>query len=625
MKIVLIAPYRDLLETAITVKKDLNVDIELELGDLSEGVKVAREWEKKGVDIIISRGGTYQLIKESVSVPVVEIKVSAFDILRQFKGLIGCKEIIGVAGYKNVIYGCEVIGEILDLNLIKVVIEKEEEGLRQVAAAKEKGVSLIIGDTIGAYSAKRLGLKSRLITSGKEAVAAAVSESFRLAQALKAEKEKAEQIRTIVDFVHDGIIAIDKEGRVSIYNRMAEKIFKRPPAEAVGRKVETVVPNTRLYEVIETGKPQIGELQEVLGTMITTNRVPIVVGNEVVGAVATFQDVTMLQKVEQKIRRQLADRGLVAMYTFDDIIYSSEKMKDVVNQAKKYALLDSTVLIFGETGTGKELFAQSIHNASRRKNGPFVAINCAALPENLLESELFGYAEGAFTGARKGGKAGLFELAHGGTIFLDEIGEMPPGLQSKLLRVIQERRVMRIGDDRLIPVDVRIICATNRELVEMIKQGKFRVDLFYRINVLQINIPPLRERKEDLDVLVPHFIKKYSLGCGKYINGLTSRAMDFLKTFNFPGNVRELESIIERACALCEGTLIDVGDIRFYQREESDVMPKMESHDIKPLEEIEREYIAKAIRLAGGNLSEAARKLGVNRTTLWRKLKENKK
>jgi PAS domain S-box-containing protein len=625
MKIVLIAPYRDLLETAITVKKDLNVDIELELGDLSEGVKVAREWEKKGVDIIISRGGTYQLIKESVSVPVVEIKVSAFDILRQFKGLIGCKEIIGVAGYKNVIYGCEVIGEILDLNLIKVVIEKEEEGLRQVAAAKEKGVSLIIGDTIGAYSAKRLGLKSRLITSGKEAVAAAVSESFRLAQALKAEKEKAEQIRTIVDFVHDGIIAIDKEGRVSIYNRMAEKIFKRPPAEAVGRKVETVVPNTRLYEVIETGKPQIGELQEVLDTMIATNRVPIVVGNEVVGAVATFQDVTMLQKVEQKIRRQLADRGLVAMYTFDDIIYSSEKMKDVVNQAKKYALLDSTVLIFGETGTGKELFAQSIHNASRRKNGPFVAINCAALPENLLESELFGYAEGAFTGARKGGKAGLFELAHGGTIFLDEIGEMPPGLQSKLLRVIQERRVMRIGDDRLIPVDVRIICATNRDLVEMIKQGKFREDLFYRINVLQINIPPLRERKEDLDVLVPHFIKKYSLGCGKYINGLTSRAMDFLKTFNFPGNVRELESIIERACALCEGTLIDVGDIRFYQREESDVMPKMESHDIKPLEEIEREYIAKAIRLAGGNLSEAARKLGVNRTTLWRKLKENKK
>ncbi|TYP56172.1 PAS domain S-box-containing protein [Thermosediminibacter litoriperuensis] len=624
VKIVLIAPYKDLLEIAMKVKKDLDVDIELELGDLSEGVKVAREWEKKGVDVIVSRGGTYQLIKESVSAPVVEIKVSAFDILRQFKGLIGYQQIIGVAGYKNVIYGCEVIGEILNLNLIKVVIEKEEEGPQQVAAAKEKGVSLIIGDTIGAYSAKKLGLESRLITSGKEAVAAAVNEAFRLAHALQAEKEKAEQIRTIVDFVHDGIIAVDKEGVISTYNRMAEKIFKKPTAEAIGRKIETVVPNTKLYEVMKTGKPQVGELQEVSDTMIATNRVPIVVGNEVVGAVATFQDVTMLQKVEHKIRRQLADKGLVAVYKFDDIVFSSEKMKDAVNQAKKYARLDSTVLMVGETGTGKELFAQSIHNASRRKNGPFVAINCAALPENLLESELFGYAEGAFTGARKGGKAGLFELAHRGTIFLDEIGEMPPGLQSKLLRVIQEKRVMRIGDDRLIPVDVRIICATNRDLVKMIKQGKFREDLFYRINVLQINIPPLRERKEDLDVLVPHFIKKHSPGCGKYIKGITSGAMELLKTLNFPGNVRELESIIERACALCEGTLIDVGDIKFYYREESDTPPEKESYErIKPLEEVEKEYIVKAIKLTGGNLSEAARKLGVNRTTLWRKLKKN--
>ena len=622
MKIVLIAPYRDLLETAREVKKDLDVDVELELGDMSEGVKVARDWEKRGADVIISRGGTYQLIRDSVSVPVVEIKVSAFDILRQFQGLIGGKETVGVAGYKSVIYGCEVIGEILNLNLVTIIIEKEEEGLRQVAAAQEKGVSLIIGDTVGAHSAEKIGLKSRLITSGKQAVAAAVNEAFRLAYALKAEKERAEQIKTIVDFVHDGIIAVDKEGRISIYNRTAEKIFNKPRFEVLGQKVETVIPNTKLYEVMRTGKSQIGELQEVSETRIATNRVPITVGDEVVGAVATFQDVTMLQKMEQKIRRQLVDKGLAAVYKFEDIVFSSEKVRDAVNQAKRYALLDSTVLIFGETGTGKELFAQSIHNASRRKNGPFVAINCAALPENLLESELFGYAEGAFTGARKGGKAGLFELAHRGTIFLDEIGEMPPGLQSKLLRVIQERRVMRIGDDRLIPVDVRVICATNKDLAAMIKQDKFRADLFYRINVLQINIPPLRARKDDLDVLVPHFIRKHSLGCGKRIKGITSGAMDLLRTLGFPGNVRELESIIERACALCRGTLIDTGDIRFYYREETDTAPEKESYKIKPLAEMEKEYIVKAIKLTGGNLSEAARKLGVNRTTLWRKLKK---
>jgi PAS domain S-box-containing protein len=627
MKIGLIAPYRDLLDMALNVKNELGVDIRIELGDLSEGVKVAKEWEKEGFDVIISRGGTYQLIKEAVSVPVVEIKVNAYDILRQFKGLLGYKEVIGVAGYKNVIYGCEVIGEVLNLNIVKIVIEKEEIGPKQVKEAKEKGIKIIIGDTIGARSAKELGLESRLITSGKEAIASAVNEAFRLAEAIKAEKERTEKIKTIVDFVHDGIIAVDKEGRISIYNRMAEGIFKLPSDMVLGKKVEKVIPNTKLYEVLKTGKPQIGQLQKVSDTMIVTNRVPVIVNDEIVGAVATFQEVAALQKVEHSIRRKLSDRGLVAEYSFDDILYKSKKMDDVIKQAQKYALLDSTVLIVGETGTGKELFAQSIHNASLRKNGPFVAVNCAALPENLLESELFGYVEGAFTGAVKGGKAGLFELAHGGTIFLDEIGEMPVGLQAKLLRVIQERKVRRIGDDKLIPVDVRIICATNRNLIDMVREGKFREDLFYRINVLHINIPPLRERKDDLDVLVPYLIKKHAARCRKNIKGIILRAMDILKTFDYPGNVRELESIIERAVALCDGMWIDVGDVKFScdadEHKAGNELYRDWSCGIKPLEFVEREYIKKALELTGGNISEAARRLGINRTTLWRKLKKH--
>lgn len=628
IKIVLIAPYLKLLEIAEEVKKDLNLDIIVELGDLSEGVKVAKEWEEKGAGVIISRGGTYQMIKEAVSIPTVEIKVSPYDILRQFHGLIGFKGTVGVAGYKNVIYGCEVIGEILGINLTKVIIEKEEEAPSQVAAAaSEQVVSLFIGDTIGARSAERIGLKSRLITSGKESVANAMNEAVRLLEAIKVERAKAEQIKVIVDFVHDGIVAVDKTGRISIFNKMAEKIFKKPAFEAINRKVETIIPNTRLYEVISTGKPQLGELQNVSDIMIATNRVPIVVNGEVLGAVATFQDVTLLQKTEYKIRRKLADRGFLANHKFEDIVFLSKKMKDVLNQAKKYAQLDSTVLIVGETGTGKELFAQSIHNASKRKNGPFVAINCAALPENLLESELFGYMEGAFTGARKGGKPGLFELAHRGTIFLDEIGEMPLGLQAKLLRVIQERMVMRIGDDKVIPIDVRIICATNKNLPEMIRKGNFREDLYYRINILQINLPPLRDRKEDLDVLVPYFMKNYSLKIGRNIKGITKPAMNKLKTLDFYGNVRELENILERACAICEGEFIELKDIKFYPQEESKGIShyKNEDHeenlDIRPLDEIEREYIRRAIEYTNGNISEAARKLCIHRSTLWRKMK----
>lgn len=618
MKIGLIAPYRDLLDMALNVKKELGVDISIELGDLSEGVKVAKIWEREGFDVIISRGGTYQLIKEAVSVPVVEIKVNAYDILRQFKGLLGYREVIGVAGYKNVIYGCEVIGEVLDLRIEKIVIEQEELGPKQVAEAKERGIRIVIGDTIGTRSARELGLESRLITSGKEAIAAAVNEAFRLAEAIKVEKERAERIKTIVDFVHDGIVAVDRDGKISIYNKMAEEIFKKPAHKALGMKVEKIIPNTKLYEVLKNGKPQIGQLQKVRDTMIVTNRVPIVVEGEILGAVATFQELAAFQNVEHSIRRKLADRGLVAEYTFDDILYKSRKMHDVIEQARKYALLNSTILIVGETGTGKELFAQSIHNESPRKNGPFVAVNCAALPENLLESELFGYVEGAFTGAVKGGKAGLFELAHRGTLFLDEIGEMPIGLQAKLLRVIQERKVRRIGDSKLIPVDVRIICATNRNLREMVREGKFREDLFYRINVLHIKIPPLRDRKEDLDVLVPHFIKKHAARCMKNIIGVTSRAMEVLKAFDYPGNVRELESIVERAVALCSGTHVDAEDIKL----EYDAAERVaEGDDIKPLEVVEREYIKRALELTKGNISEAAKRLGINRTTIWRKLR----
>lgn len=221
-----------------------------------------------------------------------------------------------------------------------------------------------------------------------------------------------------------------------------------------------------------------------------------------------FQDVTRIQEMEGKFYRKIHLRGHVAKYTFDDILFQSSEIKRTIETAQRYSEVDSNILIIGETGTGKEIFAQSIHNHSNRKNNPFVAINCAALPENLLESELFGYAEGAFTGAMKGGKQGFFELAHRGTIFLDEIGEISPKMQSRSLRVLQEREIMRIGDDKVIPVDVRILSATNKDLMQMVKSNDFREDLYYRLSVLDLVLPPLRERREDIPLLVNAFIQK---------------------------------------------------------------------------------------------------------------------
>jgi transcriptional regulator with PAS, ATPase and Fis domain len=301
-------------------------------------------------------------------------------------------------------------------------------------------------------------------------------------------------------------------------------------------------------------------------------------------------------------------------------------MEDLICRARKYAELDSTtVLILGETGTGKELFAHSIHNESPRAKGPFVAINCAALPENLLESELFGYAEGAFTGARRGGKIGLFEMAHMGTIFLDEIGDMPLNLQSRLLRVIQEKEVMRIGDDRVIPVDVRIIASTNRNLEEDIEKGAFRRDLFYRLNVLKLIIPPLRERKEDIPLLVDLFVEKYSARLGKKVRGITQKARDLLMNLDYPGNVRELKGIIERAVAFAESEYIEEADLGISNQaaKQSDAISRDIFKVNFTLKEIEIMAIKEALAKTQNNISGAARLLGVDRTTIWRKIKES--
>jgi transcriptional regulator with PAS, ATPase and Fis domain len=301
-------------------------------------------------------------------------------------------------------------------------------------------------------------------------------------------------------------------------------------------------------------------------------------------------------------------------------------MEDLICRARKYAELDSTtVLILGETGTGKELFAHSIHNESPRAKGPFVAINCAALPENLLESELFGYAEGAFTGARRGGKIGLFEMAHMGTIFLDEIGDMPLNLQSRLLRVIQEKEVMRIGDDRVIPVDVRIIASTNRNLEEDIEKGAFRRDLFYRLNVLKLIIPPLRERKEDIPLLVDLFVEKYSSRLGKKVNGITQKARDLLMNLDYSGNVRELKGVIERAVAFAESEYIKEADLGISNQaaKQNDAISRDIFKGNFTLKEIEIMAIREALAKTRNNISEAARLLGVDRTTIWRKIKES--
>nr|WP_255711468.1 sigma 54-interacting transcriptional regulator [Pelosinus baikalensis] len=332
--------------------------------------------------------------------------------------------------------------------------------------------------------------------------------------------------------------------------------------------------------------------------------------------------------MEARIRNELITRKFIAKYHFTDLLGVSPQMIEIKRIAQEMSLIDATVLISGESGTGKELFAQSIHNESQRKNGPFVAVNCAALPQNLLESELFGYVEGAFTGATKKGKPGLFEMAHTGTIFLDEISEMDKYAQSRLLRVLQEKQVMRLGDDKYIPVDMRIIAATNKNLAGLIKEGQFRQDLFYRLKVLTMTLPALRNRKNDIQYLAHHFLEYYKRRHFKQLD-ISDSGYNYLSGYSWPGNVRELKYFIERLVVIASEKWITEDVIKKYwhDREDETELPSIVSDDLPvdnaPLPS-EDKRIADALAQCHSNITRAAKLLGMDRSTLYRKLKAYK-
>ncbi|MDW7668380.1 MAG: sigma 54-interacting transcriptional regulator, partial [Bacillota bacterium] len=421
---------------------------------------------------------------------------------------------------------------------------------------------------------------------------------------------------------HEGIIVTDEKGFVTFFNPSAEKIMNIKSKDIIGKRVDEYIPTTELYKVIKTGKSQLGKIQKIKNTKILTNRIPILINNEVQGVVATFQNINKIQDYEFQIRKELSHKGLISKYTFENFVGECKNTKELISKAKIYAKSDSTILISGESGTGKEILAQSIHNYSNRNKNPFVAINCSAIAENLLESELFGYEEGSFTGAVKGGKMGVFELAHKGTIFLDEIGSMPLKLQSILLRTLQEKEVRRIGSDRIIKVDVRVIAATNNNLIEEVEKSKFRKDLYYRLNVLKLNTFPLRDRKEDIKALFQYFA---DIHMNKLIT-IDSELEDQLKNYHWPGNVRELGNFVQRVVLLND--TVDIHDIfnefvregEFKNLQINQTNKNILEINRGTLKDMEKEIISKLYK-EHKNKTMLAENLGISRTTLWKKMK----
>ncbi len=591
-------------------------------------------------DVIIARGFSALTMKQRGYI-CAELKVGGYDVITAIlkaRRLLPGLSHLAVIGAFNMIYGVEGLQDAFpDLKLSAYPVNSElllQDAIRQ---AVSDGCEAIVGNYTAVELAKKRKLPAVIIESGREAINNAIAEAISAAEIEQKEKMRSAQMANIMNYSFQGIISTSQDGTITFANRYCHSVLNANHELLTGRNIREFFPNLAIEEVTKNQKKLLSELHTCASYQLMVNCVPVPDSDGSVGCVLTFQDTSRIQADELQLRKKMRHSSFQAKYHFSDILHESEVMDTVISDAATYSYSDSNILICGETGTGKELFAQSIHNSSPRKNHPFVAINCSALPENLLESELFGYVEGAFTGASKGGKMGFFELAHKGTIFLDEIGDISPKLQSRLLRVLQEREVMRLGSDKVIPIDVRVISATNKNLKEEVANGSFRQDLLYRLDVLELNLPPLRNRNRDALILLLKLISYERERTGCVLETLSEKAGQLILQYSWPGNIRELKNFCQRLCILTQTSEADASDILRALPEagvkkaapaetavtaaastpasQQSQLPLYSRYD-------EREEILKALYTFHNNRTKTAEYLGINKSTLWRKMKK---
>ncbi len=569
-------------------------------------------------EVVIARGlGAMDIREKLPQVHVVDIETTVYDL---YQAVMECKKKygarkVGIFSTDTFLCNTSLLGDMTQTELCQYPVKQETDIVEALKDGLFSGVEAFVGGKTAFMICREREIPFVGIRVGKEAVEHSVREAVSTVRILEQERAKTTLMEKVLDSTRDSIVAIDQNGRVTQMNRQAMALFQIK-GETVGMPVEGFFPESEWKKHIKDTHA-FEWVTKIAGRLCMAQSTPILVHGECRGLLFAIQNSDQIQKAENRIRNELSKKGLVAKYHFPDILGESRQIRQNIQEACKYSRVDSNVLIIGETGTGKELFAHSIHSASSRSSEPFVAVNCAALPENLLESELFGYVEGAFSGAVRGGKSGLFELAHKGTIFLDEIGELPITLQAKLLRVLQEKEIRRIGDDKIIPVDVRVISATNIKIEERVRNGDFRPDLYYRLNLLDIRLYPLRQRPEDIPLLAQNFIERNIKSMRPDIKKILPEALALLQAYSWPGNVRELRNICEKLVVLCEGDTIDAESVKELRLEAE------QKESYPPLRADTEQEIRYMVEKMGIKKGELARQMGISRSTLWRQM--NKK
>lgn len=607
---------------------------EIKTGELL--VRAVRPWEvldtaralvQGGAQAIIARGGNYQTLRGVfTNVPLVELTVTAQDVFAILSGVVGDYEEIWLVLSSFVRFDFDGCRRLLPDKVHCFRYGPVEDMLKFLAALDAPAKTLVVGGGFVVDPAQAKGYDALQIRSSPESIRICRETAQKILQEREKEAARARQIATILSNIEDGVVVLDDMGRVALCNRKGEELLATPARNLQGRELAALLPVfAPVWEAWQRGRTG-DQLVRTQTHILSVKIGPITdVSQEVPvgGTLLTLRDVTKLQELEKNLRFQLSKKGLTARYHFEDILTREKSMEALIQWGRECARSDSTVMIYGESGTGKELFAQSIHNASPRRDYPFVAVNCAALTETLLESELFGYVSGAFTGARKEGKAGLFELAHRGTLFLDEINSMSLNTQAKILRVIEQREVMRLGSDYVIPLDVRIITAANENLVRMVRQDAFRRDLFFRLNVLEIRIPPLNQRPKDILLLFRSFVAQLR-GCPPQEVELGPELEAMLLEHNWWGNVRELRNAAQRYAARREA----VSDLR-------DIFPDLPGADdplvdddlrvdLRELNRTVEGLVIQSLLNRGLTKTQTAKALGISRTALFKKMEGRK-
>lgn len=594
-----------------------------------EAITAARELiARNAVDVIISAGANATYLRDRVDIPVIRINVSGFDILRALMKASRFSDKVALINYRETDPNLEEVKHLINVDIEQRSYTTIEDARLQFRELKELGYRVVVGSSFVTDLSENEGLTGILAYS-EQAIHQAVDMAIEVTRTQRIEQGRQAWLNQVIQHLQEGVIAVDQDQRVQCFNPASRRILGVESEPMLGRPLLDLVPGLVVESGLDVDAEPQPQVLRIGARLVMATCVPLHEIGMDAGFVITLQDSAAIERADRRIRIQRRTREYTARYHLGDIVGKSPAIQRMITLAGQYAQSDSTVLLVGESGTGKELFAQGIHNASSRASGRFVAVNCAAFAESLLESELFGYEEGAFTGARKGGRVGLIEAAHGGTLFLDEIGDMPVNLQTRLLRVLQEREVTRVGGTVPTPVHVRVIAATNVDLRERIQRGELREDLYYRLNILAIQVPPLRARTEDILLLARQTLERLlrEAGSASDPEPLLSTLESRLLSYGWPGNVREMENFMERLAVFItqnDDPLSASGRKALYSILPELLMggPEDESETLKAEQrraEINR--IQRAVAECDGNLAEAARKLGVSRTTLWRKLR----